>query len=151
MVCLSESHICLLSLVSCVRFFATPWTVAHQAPLSMGFSREEHCSALPLPSLRDLPDPRTEPASLGSPALADRFFTTSATWEAHAVLSKTQLKAYLPWTTQYTAFTSSSTLLSLIVHLLLIPMVLNCSFFSHVSFPTHNFFNFQCIANSLKA
>ena len=45
---------------------ATPWTVAHQGPLSMGFSRQEYWSRLPLPSLRDLADPGIEP---GSPAL----------------------------------------------------------------------------------
>ena len=47
-------------------FFATPWTVAHQAPLSMGFSRQEYWSWLPFPSPGDLPDPGIEP---GSPAL----------------------------------------------------------------------------------
>ena len=44
----------------------TPWTVAHQAPLSVGFSRQEYWSGLPFPSLGDLPDPGIEP---GSPAL----------------------------------------------------------------------------------
>ena len=43
---------------SCVWLFVTPWTVAHQAPLSMGFSRQEHWSGLPCPSPGDLPDPR---------------------------------------------------------------------------------------------
>ena len=59
-------------------------TVAHQAPLSMGFSRQEYWSGLPCPSPGDLPDPGIEPVSLTSPALAlaGRFFTTSATWEA---------------------------------------------------------------------
>ena len=42
----------------------TPWTVAHQAPLSMGFSRQEHWSGLPFPSPGDLPDPEIEPRSL---------------------------------------------------------------------------------------
>ena len=51
---------------------ATPWTVAHQAPLSMGFPRQEYWSGLPLPSPEDLPDPGTEPAS---PILAGRFLT----------------------------------------------------------------------------
>ena len=60
----------------------TPWTVAHQAPLSMGFSRQEYWSGLPLPSPGDLPDPKIEPTSLKSSALAGGFFTTSATWEA---------------------------------------------------------------------
>ena len=52
------------------------WTVAHQAPLSMGFSRQEYWSWLPCPPAGDLPDPETEPASLVSPALAGGFFTT---------------------------------------------------------------------------
>ena len=47
----------LLSYFSCVRLLATPWTVAYQAPLSMGFSREEYWSGLPFPSPVDLPDP----------------------------------------------------------------------------------------------
>ena len=48
----------------------TPWTVAHQAPLSMGFSRREYWSGLPFPPPGDLPDPGIRPASLTSPALA---------------------------------------------------------------------------------
>ena len=47
-----------------VRFYETLWTIAHQAPLSMGFSREEYWSGLPFPSLRDLPDPGIKPVSL---------------------------------------------------------------------------------------
>ena len=68
-----------------VWLFATPWTVALQAPLSVGFSREEYWSGVPFPSPGDLPNPGTEPASLTSPALAGRFFTTSTTWEGLAV------------------------------------------------------------------
>ena len=49
--------------LSRVRLFATPWTAAHQAPPSMGFSRQEHWSGLPLPSPGDLPDPGIEPRS----------------------------------------------------------------------------------------
>ena len=56
--------------------------VAHQAPLSMGFSRQEYWSGLPCPSPGDLPNPGIESESLTSPALADGFFTTSSTWEA---------------------------------------------------------------------
>ena len=52
--------------LSRVRLFATPWTVAHQAPLSVGFSRQEYWSVLPFPSPGDLPDPGIKP---GSPAL----------------------------------------------------------------------------------
>ena len=55
-----------VKLLSCVRLFATPWTVAYHAPLSVGFSRQEYRSGLPLPSPGDLPDPGIEP---GSPAL----------------------------------------------------------------------------------
>ena len=49
--------------LSRVRLFATPWTVAHQAPLSMGFSRQEYWSGLPFPSPGYLPDPGIEPTS----------------------------------------------------------------------------------------
>ena len=59
-----------------VQLFATPWTVAHQAPLSMEFSRQEYWSGLPFPSPEDLPDPGIEQVSLASPALAGGFFTT---------------------------------------------------------------------------
>ena len=57
----------------------TPWAVAHQAPLAMGFSNQKYWSRLPFPSPGDLPDPGIEPAS---PALAGGFFTTGATREA---------------------------------------------------------------------
>ena len=60
----------------------TPWTVAHQAPLSMGLSRQEYWSGLSFPPPGGLPNPGIEPMSLTSPALAGRFFTTSAAWEA---------------------------------------------------------------------
>ena len=73
---------CVLSCFSCVRLFTTLWTVAHQAPLSMGFCRQEEWSGLPCPPPGDLPDPGIELMSLKSPALAGRFFSTSATWEA---------------------------------------------------------------------
>ena len=55
--------------------------VARQAPLSMGFPRQEYWSGLPCPPPGDLPDPGIKPASLVSPALAGGFFTTSAPWE----------------------------------------------------------------------
>ena len=55
-----------MKLLSHVRLFATPWTVAYQVPLSMGFSRQEYWSGLPFPSPGDLPDPGIDP---GSPAL----------------------------------------------------------------------------------
>ena len=55
-----------VKLLSRVQLFATPWTVAYQAPQSMEFSRQEYWSGLPFPSPRDLPDPGIKP---GSPAL----------------------------------------------------------------------------------
>ena len=78
-------HVCLLSCFSHVRLFATLWTVACQAPLSMRFSGQEYWSGLPCPPPGDLPNPRTEPMSLTPPALAGRFFT-SATWEAPKII-----------------------------------------------------------------
>ena len=65
-----------------VQLFVTPVTVACQAPPSMGFSRQEYWSGWPCPPPGDLSDPGIEPTSLKSPALAGRFFTTSATWDA---------------------------------------------------------------------
>ena len=69
----------MLSRLSQVQLFATLWTIAHQAPLSMGFSRKEYWNKLPCPPPGDLPDPGIKPASLTSPALAGSFFTTRAT------------------------------------------------------------------------
>ena len=57
-----------------VRFFVNPWTVARQAPLSTGFSRQEYWCELACPLTGDLPDPGIEPVSLMSPALIGRFF-----------------------------------------------------------------------------
>ena len=64
-----------------VRLFATPQTVACQALLSIGFSRQEYWSGLPVPSPGVLPDPGIKPGSPGSPTLAGDFFTTKGTWE----------------------------------------------------------------------
>ena len=75
----------MLSCFSHIWLFATPWTVAHQALLPMGFSRQEYWSGLPFPSPGDLPDSGIVPES---PALAGGFFTTSATRKSD---SKTKL------------------------------------------------------------
>ena len=61
-------------LLSHVRLFATPWTVARQAPLSMGFFQQEYWNGLPFPSPGDLSDPGIEPLSPVSPALAGGVF-----------------------------------------------------------------------------
>ena len=71
----------MLSHFSYVQLFATPWITAHHAPLSLKFSREEYWSASPCPPQGDLPNPGMELTSLTSPALADGFFITIATWE----------------------------------------------------------------------
>ena len=71
-----------------VRLFATPWTVACQAPLSMGFPRQEYWSGEPLPSPRDLPNPGTEPSSL---ALAGGFFTAEPPGQQRTILSTLQM------------------------------------------------------------
>ena len=73
----------MLSHFGHVQLFVIPWTIAHQAPLSMGFSRQKYWSGFPCPPPRDLPNPETEPASLMFIALAGGFFATSATWKAH--------------------------------------------------------------------
>ena len=63
-------------MVSHVRLFVTPWTVAHQIPLHMEFYKQEYWSGLLFPILGDLPDPGIKPESIASPALAGEFFTT---------------------------------------------------------------------------
>ena len=62
-----------MHVLSCIQIFAAPWTVAHQAPLFMGFPRQEYWIGLPFPPPRDLCNPEIEPKS---PALASKFFTT---------------------------------------------------------------------------
>ena len=78
---MANNH-CVLSHFSQVQLFMTLWTIAHQTPLSMGFSRQEYWSGLPCPPQGDLLEPGIKPASLMSPILAGWFFTTSSTWEA---------------------------------------------------------------------
>ena len=73
---------CMMSSISCVQLFATLCTIAQQAPLSMGFSRQEYWGGLPSPSPKNLPIPGSN-LCLMSSALADRFLTTSTTWEVH--------------------------------------------------------------------
>ena len=68
----------MLNCFSPVQLFVTPWTVAHQAPLSMQFSRQESWSGLPCPPPGDLPDLGIE---FMSPVLASGFLTTGAAWK----------------------------------------------------------------------
>ena len=74
----------MLSLQLCL--FVTLWTVAHQAPLSMGFSRKEYWSRLPCPSSGDLPNPGIEPKSLASPALQADSIPTEPPGKPHHCL-----------------------------------------------------------------
>ena len=85
-VCVCASHF------SCVRLFETLRTIAHQAPLSLGFSRQEYWSGLSCPPPGDPPDPGIKPLSLISPTLADGFFTASAAREAHRGMLLSQKK-----------------------------------------------------------
>ena len=79
---LTKTCMCyVLSHFSHVQLFVTLWTIARQAPLFMGFSKQEYWSGLPCPPPRDLPNLGIEPMSLTFSALAGRFFTTCATWE----------------------------------------------------------------------
>ena len=70
---------CCFCVLSRVQLFATPWTIAHQASLSMGFSRQEYWCRVPFSPSGDLPDPGIEPRSLAAPALAGGFFFFLAT------------------------------------------------------------------------
>ena len=81
--------------LSHVWLVATPWTVALQVPLSMEFSRQEYWSELSFPTPGDLPDPGIQYVSLVSPALAGRFFTNCATWEAPAPVSPGESSGWL--------------------------------------------------------
>ena len=79
--CIMSYRLCeCAQVLSCVQLFVTPWTVARQAPLSMGFPRQEYCTGVPFPSPGDLL--RDQTPSLMCPALLGRPFTTSAIWEA---------------------------------------------------------------------
>ena len=82
-----RKHVCMLSFFGCVQLFATLWTIAPQAPLSMGFSRQEYWSGLPCPPPGDLPDPGMEPKSLSSLALAGGSSTTWEPLRKHGLLS----------------------------------------------------------------
>ena len=87
----------------------TPWTVACQVPLSMGFPRQEYWSVLPFPIPGDLPDPGVEPASPVSPALASGFFTTPP---PGMPIHMFKAKYLFLFTSLLTSFIKSLTLLS---------------------------------------
>ena len=74
----------------------TPWTVAHEAPVSMGFSRQEYWNELPFPFPGNLPDPGTEPGSPVSLALAGGFFTTESPKKPPFETSHVQSNVFIP-------------------------------------------------------
>ena len=88
---ISLRHACMLSCFSPVQLFATPWTVARQASLSMGFSSKESWNGWTLPPPGDLPDPGIKPSSLTTPALEGGFFITSA------ISLNLLIKQWEPW------------------------------------------------------
>ena len=81
-------------------------SVALQAPLSMGFSRQEFWSGLPCPPPGDLSDPGIKPAFLMSPALAGRFFTASTTWEAQSISCSVMSDSAILWTVLHPTWVS---------------------------------------------
>ena len=78
----------MLSHFSLLQLFATLYTVAHQAPLSMGILRQEYWSGLPYARPGDLPDSGIKSESLTSPALTGGIFATNATWDAPNITTK---------------------------------------------------------------
>ena len=96
-------HVCVLSCFSCVQICRTLWIIAHQVPLSKGFSWQKYWSGLPFPPPWDLPDLGIEPTSLMPSALAGRFFNTSVTWEAWIQVTR-KLLCYNHWILQYYLF-----------------------------------------------
>ena len=84
--------ICVCVWAQSCRTLQTQWTVASQAPLSMGLSWQEYWSGLPSPPPGDLPNPGTEPVSSVAPALASRFFTTELPGKAVQKICVTSVK-----------------------------------------------------------
>ena len=80
----------------------TLWTVACQTPLSVEFFRQEYWSGLPLPTPGGLPNPRIEPVSLASPALAGRFFITAPHGKPCISMNKNQNSQIFPWNLHFT-------------------------------------------------
>ena len=76
-ICVDQKKTCVyVRVLNLVQLFSTPWAVACEAPLSVGFSRQEYWDGLLVPSPKDLSDPGIKPTSPASPALAGRFLPT---------------------------------------------------------------------------
>ena len=89
---ISAKHVVIVQLLSRAQLFATPWSIAHQAPLSMGFPGQEYWSGLPFPSPGDLPDPGIKPMSS---ALAGGFFTVEPSTHTQSSMGTPQSKIFL--------------------------------------------------------
>ena len=89
-----STHECIRSCFSRVQLFATPWTVALQVPLSMGFSRQEYWSGLPCPPPEDRPNPGIKPESSPSPALQVDSLPLSHQGSPQTQYSDTNMLAY---------------------------------------------------------
>ena len=92
------THVIMLLWLRCFSHvqLCDPIDIARQAPLSMGFSRQEYWRGLPCLPPEDLPNPGIKLSSLTSPALAGRSFTSCATWEAHVIIHCQSMQ----WTVQ---------------------------------------------------
>ena len=89
------AHYKYMCVLSCFRLFVILWTVAHQAPLSIRFSRQEYWNRLSCPPPGDLPDPGIKPMSLISPTLAGEFFTTSAIFTTYLAIHSDNFPFFL--------------------------------------------------------
>ena len=126
----------LLGRFSCVWLFASPWAVAHQAPLSMECPRQEPWSGLPCPPPGNLPDPGIKPESLTSPALAGEFLTTSPTWEVQTLHLRCQLLLISSYTFNLLLLPKQGGFLLSVVFLCCVGFFL--LFFSFKNFPFQN-------------
>ena len=98
--CPTHMRVCLCSHLVMSDSFVTSWTVAHQAPLSMEFSRQEYWSGLPSSPLGHLPNPRMKPVSPASPALSGGLFPTEPPGKPPAHVVHLKLDVLLPkWST----------------------------------------------------
>ena len=142
----SKSIICSVA-QSCLT--VTPWAIAHQDPLSMGFSRQEYWSGWPFPTSADLLNPGIECVSLASPALAGGFFPTSLTWEApistrHCQKTNKKRQKKNPQKTSHSSF---YVLLPVVRCLLWIKFTENFythQYFASVTIPTFPYWELRC-------
>ena len=116
---------CMVNCFSCVRLFATPWTIACLALLSMVFSRQEYWSGLLCTLPWDPPYPGIKPVSLTSPTLVGGFLTTSSTWEASCLHMFHQINLFLSFLDRlllacsYFAIISTSSILNFVARFFL--------------------------------